>query len=349
MSTKNPGWVNAHTHLYSGLAPLGMPEPAEEPQNLLEILERVWWRLDRSLDASSLRAAARLYVAEALLAGTTAIVDHHESPAFIEGSLDVLADVCQELGMRAVLCYGATERNGGREEGHRGLAECRRFIESNNRPLVRGVVGLHASFTLSNRTIFNAGKLARTLGTVVHVHVAEGLTDVRDAQSREYESPLQRLLELKALPPGSILAHGVHLSRTDVKKCAEQDLWLVQNPRSNTRNGVGYPFALEESDHVAIGTDGYPSDREEEGDALRVAAEMHDEDREKTLRRLDAGHQLVAPLLGPGVETEVGEGRVVVGGREVIKDGKLMTGDLDEIRAQAREEAEKLWERMRAL
>ena len=123
-----PGAINAHTHIYSGLAPLGMPPPERDPETFVEILERVWWRLDRALDEESLRASARLYVAEALLAGTTTLIDHHESPNFIAGSLDVIADACEELGVRALLCYGATERNGGRQEARDGLAECRRFI-----------------------------------------------------------------------------------------------------------------------------------------------------------------------------------------------------------------------------
>src|SRR5450830_1738765 len=202
------GFVNAHTHVYSGLAPLGMPPPRHEPSNFLEILEAVWWRLDRAIDARSLRAAARLYVADALRHGTTVLVDHHESPSFIEGSLDVIADACEELGIRAVLCYGATERNGGREEATRGLAECRRFIRSNHRPLVRGVIGLHASFTVSDDTIREAGDLCRELGTVVHVHVAEDGADIDDAIRRGYRGPVERLHALGALPAGSILAHG---------------------------------------------------------------------------------------------------------------------------------------------
>src|SRR5690606_9370766 len=110
--------VNAHTHLYSGLAPLGMPSPTYEtsPPPFVHILERVWWRLDRALDEASLRAGAELYVAEAVGHGCVALVDHHESPGFIEGSLDVIADACQRFGMRALLCYGATERNGGHDE-----------------------------------------------------------------------------------------------------------------------------------------------------------------------------------------------------------------------------------------
>ena len=173
------GAVNAHTHLYSGLAPLGMPAPVPPPTSFVEILERVWWRLDRALDEASLRAAARLYIAEALLAGTTTLVDHHESPSFIEGSLDVLGDAADELGVRLVTCFGATERNGGRLEARRGLAECARFVRQNRRPLVAGVVGLHASFTVSDETLDEAGALARELRTVVHVHVAEDRADVR--------------------------------------------------------------------------------------------------------------------------------------------------------------------------
>jgi cytosine/adenosine deaminase-related metal-dependent hydrolase len=242
--------VNAHTHLYSGLAPLGLPAPSEAPRSFVEILERIWWRLDRVIDEKTLRASARFYVAEALLTGTTTLIDHHESPSFIEGSLDVLADACQELGARAVLCFGATERNGGRAEARRGLAECRRFIQTNRRPLVRGVVGLHASFTVSDDTIREAGDLCRKLGTILHVHLAEDVADVEDARRRGYPGPLQRLLALDALPPGSIVAHGVHLDAGEVREAAERGIWIVQNPRSNRGNRVGYPRHLRESTTV---------------------------------------------------------------------------------------------------
>ena len=115
-----PGAVCAHTHLYSGLARYGMPPPEPPPQDFLQILQKIWWRLDRALDAESLDAAARDTVARALLAGVTTLVDHHESPNFIEGSLPVLAQACGDLGVRALLCYGASERNFGPDEGRRG-------------------------------------------------------------------------------------------------------------------------------------------------------------------------------------------------------------------------------------
>jgi len=357
-----PGRINAHTHIYSGLAPLNMPPPEPDPENFVQILERVWWKLDRALDEASLRAAARLYVAEALRAGTSMLIDHHESPEFIEGSLEVLADTCQELGMRAVLCFGATERNGGREEALRGLEECRRFITSNDRPLVQGVVALHASFTVSDETIRDAARLCKELDTVLHVHMAEDAADVDDARNRGHTGPLERLLELDALPAGSILAHGVHLSAEEVQEVEKRGIWLVQNPRSNRGNRVGYPHALGESRKVALGTDGYPSWMEDEATVLLEEAASHGERLEAVGRRIMSAHSLAmerfgksfAPLDVGGAADAVAVGEagvqsLVVGGRPVVVDGLLITGDLEEIRAHAREQAPRLWDRMAAL
>ncbi len=358
-----PGAVNAHTHLYSGLASLGMPRASPAPENFLQILERVWWRLDRALDAASLRASARYALAEAVLAGTTTLIDHHESPAFIEGSLDVLADVAEELGVRLLVGYGATERNFGRKEAQRGLAECERFLTSNRRRLVRGAVALHASFTVSDETAREAGAMARRLRAPVHVHVAEDLCDVHDAKQRGYPGPLERLLHLEALPPGSIVAHGVHLSAEQVRRAEAMALWLVQNPRSNEGNKVGYPTAIHASRMVALGTDGWASDMELEAAALLRLGHAHGESDEALRARLTTGHTLAGALFGlrmgtvdAGAAADVVVGvpgepprHVVIAGRCVVRDGRLQTGNFDTIRAEAREAAASLWQRMSAL
>jgi len=359
------GFVNAHTHLYSALAAFGLPGPTPEPRNFVQILERFWWKLDRAIDHDMLAAGARLYVAEALLAGTTALVDHHESPACIEGSLDVLADACETLGMRALLCYGATERNGGRDEARAGPAECERFIAATRRPLVRGLVGLHASFTVSDDTLREAAALCAHTGAALHVHVAEDGADVEDARARGYEGPLERLTALGALPRGSILAHGVHLSAAEVQESEAQGLWLVQNPRSNEGNRVGYPAALWASERVALGTDGYPADMRVEFQALERLAFVHREteraDAVALRERLENGTALIAAHfgkvdadgLGDHVEHAGGhEGRVdhvTVGGRAVVEHGRLVHGDLEDIHARAREAADRLRVRMEAM
>jgi cytosine/adenosine deaminase-related metal-dependent hydrolase len=348
------GAVCAHTHLYSGLARYGMPPATPAPETFLQILGRVWWRLDRALDAQTLRASAMDYVARALLAGTTTLVDHHESPDMIEGSLEILAGVCQQLGVRALLCYGASERNFGAAEGRRGLAECRRVSSS---PLLRGLVGLHASFTVSDDTIRAAGRLAEDLGTVVHVHVAEDAADVDDALARGYPGPLERLEALGALPPGSILAHGVHLNAEQTRHSAELGCWLVHNPRSNEGNRVGYALNLGCSDRVALGCDGWDADMATEDQALCRLARIHGDGQAQA--RLKNGHALIAerfgshpePLqagaLGDVVVRQDGSVQhVVVGGRVVVADGRLCTGDFDSIAADAHQQAGRLWRRM---
>lgn len=332
-----PGLVNAHTHLYSGLAPLGMPSPASPPPDFVSILRQVWWRLDRALDEASLAASAELYVAEAVAQGAAGLIDHHESPNLIEGSLDILADACARFGMPAVLCYGATERNGGRDEARRGLAECGRFVRENRRPGVRGVVGLHASFTVSDDTIREAAHLARELGTVLHIHVAEDKADVDDARSRGYAGVIDRLTRLDAMVPGSIFAHGVHLSVDEVKACEAEGIWLVQNPRSNKGNRVGYPRALAASARVALGTDGYPAVMADEVNALLEESLAHHDDPVRAGGRPAAGATLLAERFGGPVAPPSTAGRASA------------ADALEAIRARVQPDANALWERMSRL
>ncbi|WP_370675783.1 amidohydrolase family protein [Pleomorphomonas sp. PLEO] len=351
-----PGAVCAHTHLYSGLAPYGMPTAEPAPANFIEILEKVWWRLDRALDADALRASARDYIAKALLSGTTSLIDHHESPHFIRGSLQVLADAAKDLGVRALLTFGATERNFGRAEAEAGLVECGNVEET---PLIRRLVGLHASFTVSDDTIRAAGELCHSLDTVMHVHVAEAVDDVEDARARGYAGPLERLIALDALPTGSILAHGVHLTAEEVRKADRLGCWLVQNPRSNEGNRVGYPTTLRHSEKVALGCDGWNADMAIEKAALLRLATANGDDR--AAARLDAGQRLISQRFGfsaiglaPGAAGDVvvrQNGRVTtvaVDGRLVVSDGCLVSADAGEIETVARTQAARLWQRMEA-
>lgn len=350
-----PGAVNAHTHLYSGLAPLGMPAPVPAPSDFLQILERVWWRLDRALDEESLIAAAEYHVARGLLAGTTSFIDHHESPNLIRGSLAILERAVTGLGARAVLCYGATERNRGSNEAREGLEECARARGS---ALIRAMVGLHASFTVSDETIRRAGELARELGTALHVHVAEDRADVLDARTRGWEDPLTRLEALDALVPGSIFAHGVHLTGERVRRAEAGGCWFVHNPRSNEGNRVGYAATLGVSAHVALGTDGWDADMVVENAARERLAKAHGDPM--SAGRLAAGQRLIAERFGatpaPFLPGALGDLTVrdrdkrvthaVVDGRVVVRDGRLVGGDIDEIEARARAAGRRLWSRM---
>lgn len=363
-----PGWVCAHTHLYSALCPYGMPAPEHKPENFLQILERIWWRLDRAIDRDILRASARLYVAESLLAGTTSIVDHHESPNYIAGSLDTLADAYEEFGVRGLLTYGATDRNFGKKEGKDGIDECVRFIKENKRPLVKGMVGLHAQFTCSDDTIRYAGEKARELGVGLHVHVAEGSDDVTDAMRRGYASPADRIEKLGALVPGSIFVHCIHMSAEETRHAAAQGVWFVQNPRSNHGNAVGWPYSLRYAQKVALGVDGWSGDMNVELDFAKKEATAQGDDPVNVIHRLYSGWRMIGDYFdidcGPlntvencrrsirtsaadlRIVTDQGVRHTVVDGKVVVRDGKLVNGDIDAIREDAKVQAQRLWDAM---
>jgi cytosine/adenosine deaminase-related metal-dependent hydrolase len=348
-----PGLVCGHHHLYSTLA-RGMPAPPSQPARFLEILQQVWWRLDAALDLEMLQWSAMLGALEALQCGTTAIIDHHESPSAIEGSLSVIADACAAVGVRVVCAYGVTDR--WRDDGQlydvppasatdaarRGLEECARFIRDGG----RGMVGIHAAFTCSDATLEAAAGLARDLRVGVHVHVAEGLDDV---------SAGARLAPFAA--DDWLLVHCVHLDR-------ELPGTVAHNPRSNMNNGVGYARPAALPNQVVLGTDGIGADMLEE---FRLAYVRHREDDvlatpETAWSWLEQGWALVPEARDDVVRWNYDHARepwrvaftpgmraldVTSGSGEVLlKDGEPTRVDAVEVRAKAAEQATRLFARL---
>jgi cytosine/adenosine deaminase-related metal-dependent hydrolase len=337
MRATTPGLVCAHHHLYSALA-RGMPAPARSPRTFPEILELVWWRLDRALDLEMVRWGSMLGALEALEAGTTAIVDHHSSPSAIEGSLDVIARACAEVGVRVLCCYEVTDRNGA-DGAKAGLAENERFIRSGG----RGLVGAHAAFTLSDETLDAVCGLAGDLGVGVHVHVAEDPVDAK-AGARWDGRTDERW----------ILAHAVHLERPLPGT-------VVHNPRSNLNNAVGYgrPARFH---RVALGTDGIGADMLEEFRLAFALARADDvtTSPETPWSWLAAGAELVPEARDDRVTWSYGPmepGRlayttgvhpvcVEVGGETVLDEHGSTRVDAAEIRARAAEQAARLHARL---
>ncbi len=340
MTAVTPGLVCAHHHLYSTLA-RGMPAPPKAPTDFKEILEQVWWRLDTALDLEMIRWSAMLGALEALENGTTAIVDHHESPNAIEGSLDVIAAACAEVGVRVVAAYGITDRH-GHDGARRGLAENERFIRAGG----RGLVGIHAAFTCTDASLRDAAGLAADLGVGVHVHVCEGTVDA-DAPRR-----------LAALTTDDwLLAHCVHLPTDHSLRGT-----ILHNPLSNLNNAVGYANPVRFTNRVALGTDGiggnvletfrlaYALQRSvdvtcvpdtawswlEQGWAL-VPEALRDEVT-WSYDPMDPWHVAFTPGIRPL--------RITVDGETVLEDGRPTRVDPAEVRAKAREQAARLHARL---
>jgi putative selenium metabolism protein SsnA len=379
-----PGNVCAHTHLYAALA-RGMPYRLEPPRSFTEILRRVWWRLDRALDETTIRASALAGGMEALLAGTTTVIDHHASPMAVDGSLDIVADALGSLGMRSVLCYETSDRDGP-AVARAGLAENGRFLaaaSTGRRPLARGMVGAHASFTLSDETLHDVAGLARDGAVGVHIHVAEDVVDERDALERFELRVAARLAAAGILDDRALLAHGVHLDSDEIGLVRAAGATVVHNARSNMNNGVGRAPVAALGPRCALGTDGIGGDMFEETRAayLRRRDEAVEIAPDWPLARLAEGARVAAdaftePLLGrlePGAPADVvvlrypamtpvdagtlaahwlfgleaGAVRdVIVAGDPVVRDGRLVHLDEDLLAAQARVAAGRLWSRL---
>jgi putative selenium metabolism protein SsnA len=294
-----PGFVCAHTHLYSSLS-RGMPPPAHRPENFLQILREVWWKLDRALDEETIYYSAMAGALDAIMCGTTTLVDHHSSPRMIGGSLDIIKEALEETGLRGLLCYEVTDR-GGRRERDRGLAENERFIRSNRRSrTIRGLVGAHAAFTLSEDSLRRCGELASHLKTGVHIHLAEDRCDAAAAREDYRCGVVDRLSNHGILLKQSILAHCIHVPARDFTKLHLATSWLVHNPRSNMNNAVGRAPVHLFGDRAALGTDGFPADMFEE--ARTAFLNSHDSEQPgpdiQVPELLGGGQRMISELFG---------------------------------------------------
>jgi putative selenium metabolism protein SsnA len=374
-----PGFACAHTHLYSALA-RGMPPPTVAPRSFVEILERVWWRLDRALDAETVALSALVGAIEALRAGCTTLIDHHASPgrrgAAVDGSLDLVGDALVSVGLRGVVCYETSERNGS-EEARAGLRENERFLERVRREpprLLRGLVGAHAAFTLSDDTAAALADVARRYQSGVHIHVAEDGIDAR----HDGGSTVAWLAERGLLGPRALLAHCVHVDDADAARIIAAGAHVVHNARSNANNAVGYARPSRFGDRLLLGTDGIGADMRSEAQAAFFDARAHNDPLD-VLAALERSRAFAASFfdggaaLAPGAAadlivldyrapTPLDEGNLaghflfglasarvvhaIVAGQIVLRDGELTRVDEPTIYAQARAAATSLWSRL---
>jgi len=253
-----PGNICAHTHFYGAFS-RGMTVPGRAPADFPEILQRLWWPLDRSLTEVDIRYSALLCLADAIRHGTTLVIDHHASPNAIDGSLDIIAQAVTEAGLRATLCYEVTDRDGP-EKMKSGVRENVRFIERTSEyPMLRGMFGLHASLTLSDPTLdLCLNSLPSDAG--FHIHVAESEADQRNSLEKTGLRTVDRLAKHGILGPRTIAAHCVHVDEREMHTLSEAGTWVSHQPRSNMNNGVGVAPVeemLRLGIKVCLGNDGF--------------------------------------------------------------------------------------------
>jgi putative selenium metabolism protein SsnA len=271
-----PGLINAHMHLYSTFA-RGMALKDDAPDNFVHILERLWWRLDKVLTLDDVYLSAMVAMIDCIRNGATTIFDHHSSPGAVAGSLFRIAEAAHRTGLRSCLCYEVTDREGAEvtglsiEENRAFLQYCRRSEDS----LLRGLFGLHASFTIGDNTMARCIEAAAEFDAGFHVHVAEAASDQAQCKLEHGKRVVQRLHDFGILGRRTIAAHCVHVDarEIDLLKASETD--VIHNPESNMGNAVGCAPVLDMVNRgvrVGLGSDGYTCDMFE---SLKVANMLH--------------------------------------------------------------------------
>ena len=253
-----PGGICAHTHFYGAFA-RGMAIPGPAPRDFPQILERLWWPLDKALDKDSVRASALVCLVDAIKHGTTSLIDHHASPNFIAGSLDLISDAVDAAGLRAVLCYEVTDRD-GMDKMRAGIDENLRFMAAvSDHPRLRGTFGLHASLTLNDESL-RACADAIPDDAGFHIHVAEHEADQGDSLVKSGLNVVERLDRFGIMNEGTIAAHCVHIEAHERDILLDRGVWVSHQPRSNMNNGVGaadIDGLLDAGIKLCLGNDGF--------------------------------------------------------------------------------------------
>jgi putative selenium metabolism protein SsnA len=381
-----PGLINLHTHFYGNFA-RGISIPGEPPFGFGEILEKLWWRLDKVLDEESIKYSALMGLVDGIKSGVTTYFDHHASPNCVDGSLDIISNETINAGVRASLCYEVSDRDGD-EVIKKGLRENERFISKaiKNHENINGMMGLHAALTLSDDTLLKAKEIENKYNSGFHIHVAEGIEDVDNSLSKYGMRVVERLHKLGITTENSIFAHCVHLNEKEIKLLADSKVLVSHQPESNLNNAVGFAdivSLMKNNVRVGIGTDGFcqgiwhsvrasflmpkylhrdnrvawgepiqllmenskkassvfkvPVGILQKNSAADIIAIPYDAPTEMTSDNF-FGHLLFGIMENPVTD-------VIVKGKEIMKDRKLLTIDEREVMAKSREICPKVWEK----
>lgn len=359
-----------HHHAYSALA-RGMGAPEKNPENFYEILKYIWWTLDKALDREMIEASALSTAIACAKAGSTFVIDHHASPEFIPGSLDIIAKAFDKVGISHLLCYEISDRDGP-EKADEGLDETARYLSSR-----QGLVGLHASFTVGDKTMKKAVTLMEKFQSGFHVHVAEDAYDEKVTREKYGKTVVDRLKEVGAMNSSkTILAHCLHLSEKEKEYVRNSKAWVVQNPDSNLNNHVGFFDSHNLGERIMLGTDGMHSDMIRTAQQAYFLGQTFDSiDVDSAYQRFRNVHEylnsnsfdgdgennlVVLDYKSPTpVKSENFAGHFIYGlqasdvqhvisnGKLILKDRQVETVNEEEVQSASKEQALWLWRRMR--
>ena len=274
----HPAFINTHEHIYSALA-RGLSIKGYAPNGFLEILDGLWWTIDRNLDNNLTKLSAEATYLECIKNGVTTIFDHHASFGEISGSLFAIEEAARDFGVRSVLCYEISDRD-GKEKAHAAIKENVDFAKhalSLKDDFIKGMMGMHASFTISDETMELCRKeKPKEIG--YHIHVAEDILDLHRCLKEHGKRIVDRLYDWDVLGEKTLLAHCIYVNPHEMDLIRDTNTMVVHNPESNMGNACGCPPTMEivhKGILTGLGTDGYTHDMIESWKVANVLHKHH--------------------------------------------------------------------------
>ena len=274
----HPAFINTHEHIYSALA-RGLSIKGYAPNGFLEILDGLWWTIDRNLDNDLTKLSAEATYLECIKNGVTTIFDHHASFGEISGSLFAIEEAARDFGVRSVLCYEISDRD-GKEKAHAAIKENVDFAKhalSLKDDFIKGMMGMHASFTISDETMELCRKeKPKEIG--YHIHVAEDILDLHRCLKEHGKRIVDRLYDWDVLGEKTLLAHCIYVNPHEMDLIRDTNTMVVHNPESNMGNACGCPPTMEivhKGILTGLGTDGYTHDMIESWKVANILHKHH--------------------------------------------------------------------------
>ena len=274
----HPAFINTHEHIYSALA-RGLSIKGYTPNGFLEILDGLWWTIDRNLDNDLTKLSAEATYLECIKNGVTTIFDHHASFGEISGSLFAIEEAARDFGVRSVLCYEISDRD-GKEKAHAAIKENVDFAKhalSLKDDFIKGMMGMHASFTISDETMELCRKeKPKEIG--YHIHVAEDILDLHRCLKEHGKRIVDRLYDWDVLGEKTLLAHCIYVNPHEMDLIRDTNTMVVHNPESNMGNACGCPPTMEivhKGILTGLGTDGYTHDMIESWKVANILHKHH--------------------------------------------------------------------------
>ena len=265
-----PAFINTHEHIYSAMA-RGLSIKGYDPHGFLDILDGLWWTIDRHLTNEQTRQSARVTFIDSIKNGVTTVFDHHASFGQIKDSLFAIEDAAKEFGVRACLCYEVSDRD-GMDKSREAVLENARWIKhalADDTDMFAGMMGMHAQFTISDKT-FEMCRENMQEGVGAHIHVAEGIEDLHDCLHKYGKRIVDRLYDCNILGSKTLLGHCIYVNPHEMELIKATD-----NPESNMGNACGCPPTMrifQKGILTGLGTDGYTHDMFE---SYKVANVLH--------------------------------------------------------------------------